>query len=372
MIGAMDGPVPLPTLLSQVLAAYTIEVDNEAEHRLPHSTTDHGSTSAFHPAPWLTSMAMWWNCMRHVTSEGIPVAELERRARTLTNLDGMRRWGYVSIDTAPQGRKASRINWVLRPKPGGQMAREIWQPLFGVIDKRWQKRFGGEVMDRLYESLASIDQRLDSSLPDCLPILGYGLFSTPREPGRSKSKRVVDFGPRDQSLPAVLARVLLAFAIEFETDSKVSLAICANVIRILDQKGVRLRDLPVLSGVSKPAISMAMGILRKFRLAETVADPSGGKSKLVRLTAVGRQVQLHYLQSLAAIETRWRDRHGPEVIRRLRESLEELAGDGTPKGSPLFEGLKPYPDGWRAAVRKPTTLPHFPMVLHRGGYPDGA
>ena len=35
-------------------------------------------------------------------------------------------------------------------------------------------------------------------------------------------------------------------------------------------------------------------------------------------------------------------------------------------------GLQPYPDGWRAKVRAPETLPHHPMVLHRGGFPDGS
>jgi hypothetical protein len=40
--------------------------------------------------------------------------------------------------------------------------------------------------------------------------------------------------------------------------------------------------------------------------------------------------------------------------------------------SRLLLGLKPYADGWRAAVREPETLPHFPMVLHRGGFPDGS
>jgi len=372
----MDGPVPLPTLLSQVLVAYTMEFDNEAEHRLPHTTTDYGTTAGALTAPWLVSMAMWWNCIRHVTDEGITVAELERRARTHTNLDGMRRWGYVWIETAPDGRKSTRANWVLRAKPGGRKAKEIWQPLFGVMEKRWQRRFGGEVMDRLHESLMSIDQHLDSALPDCLPILGYGILSKNREAKKDarkpKLQPAVDIGCRDQSLPAVLARVLLAFAIEFETDSKLSLAICANVVRVLDAKGVRVRDLPIVSGVSKPAISMAMGILRKFRVAEIVADPSGGKWKVVRLTAAGRQAQSHYLESLAAVEGRWHKRYGAETIRRLRESLEELAGDGTAKGSPLFEGLEPYPDGWRAAVRRPATLPHYPMVLHRGGYPDGA
>src|SRR5260370_32121794 len=36
------GPLFLSALLSQALVAFTIEFDNEAEHRLPHRTTDHG------------------------------------------------------------------------------------------------------------------------------------------------------------------------------------------------------------------------------------------------------------------------------------------------------------------------------------------
>jgi hypothetical protein len=39
-----------------------------------------------------------------------------------------------------------------------------------------------------------------------------------------------------------------------------------------------------------------------------------------------------------------------------------------PRSRLLFRGLEPHPDGWRASVRKPNTLPHYPMVLHRGGF----
>jgi hypothetical protein len=45
---------------------------------------------------------------------------------------------------------------------------------------------------------------------------------------------------------------------------------------------------------------------------------------------------------------------------------------GEPNLSRLFRGLEPHPGGWRESVRKPDTLPHHPMVLHRGGYPDGS
>ena len=99
------GSLPLSALLSHALVAYTIEFDNEAEHRLPHRTTDHGASGQVGGA-WLVSLVMWENCLRHVTDQPITVGELETRARTGTNLDGMRRWGYITIDgTARKIRK---------------------------------------------------------------------------------------------------------------------------------------------------------------------------------------------------------------------------------------------------------------------------
>jgi hypothetical protein len=77
--------LPLPTLLSQVLVAFIIEFDNEFEHRTPHRTTLNRSGSG----PWLTSMVMWWNCMRFVREGGITVGELKDLARTQTNWNGM-------------------------------------------------------------------------------------------------------------------------------------------------------------------------------------------------------------------------------------------------------------------------------------------
>jgi hypothetical protein len=57
---------------------------------------------------------------------------------------------------------------------------------------------------------------------------------------------------------------------------------------------------------------------------------------------------------------------------QLRDLLEVIVQDGSAAHSPLFAGLNPYPEGWRAKVRKPETLPHFPVVSHRGGFPDGS
>jgi hypothetical protein len=123
--------------------------------------------------------------------------------------------------------------------------------------------------------------------------------------------------------------------------------------------------------VSKEAISMALGFLQKRHAVVVELDQAGGRVKVARLTPKGREAQDAYRELLGRIEKRWEARFSKGTIRSLRNALERLAGDSTAQ-SPLFRGLDPYPDGWRAATRKPNILPHYPMVLHRGGFPDGS
>jgi DNA-binding MarR family transcriptional regulator len=362
----MTAPLPLPTLLSQAVVAFTIEFDNEFEHRTPHRTTLNRSGSG----PWLTSMVMWWNCMRFVREAGITVGELEDLASKQTNWNGMERWGYIVVapDPADSRPKPPRRDWVVHATAKGRKAQEIWAPLFDVIETRWRARFGQSEIDRLSKSLSALDTQLEADLPDCLPILCYGMSH--KAPDRTRQPPPAS--ENSHSLIALLSRVLLAFALEFERESDLSLAISANVIRLLNEEGLRVRDLPRLSGVSKEAIAMSVGFLEKGRYVVVAPDPAASRTKLVRLTPKGREAQVAYLRLLDAIEKRWQTRFGSDTIRSLRNALERLVGEPTAQLSPLFRGLDPYPDGWRASVPKPATLPHYPMVLHRGGYPDGS
>lgn len=348
----MAESLPLPTLLSQTLVAFTIEFDNEAEHRMPHWTTNHGIKSGSRTGTWLTSMVMWSNCMRFVTEEGISVRELERLARTPTNLHGMQRWRYITV--SPDD--------IIRPTPAGRKAQEIWRPLFDEIEQRWRARFGTDEIDALQESLSLLNRQINLDLPDCLPILGYGLINRPPDPKLPGPPKLdEDHLP----LSSLLSRVLLSFAFEFERESPLSLAICANVLRVLDEKGVRVRDLPLISGVSKESVSMAMGILQKRSLAVIEPGPAAATVKVARLTPKGNFAKQAYFYFLGILEEGWNKRFGKDLVDALRQSLESIQDK-------LFLGLEPYPDGWRAAIRKPATLPHYPMVLHRGGYPDGS
>jgi DNA-binding MarR family transcriptional regulator len=366
---------PLSTLLSQALVAYTIEFDNEVEHQLPHRTSSHGASAASGPRPWLVSLVMWASCMKFVGPDGVQLAELERLARTRTNLAGMQRWGYVAVTPGPTDRDPKRPGpeAVVRATAGGRKAQEIWGPLFGVIGDRWRERFGDKAVANLRAALSVIVDRLDSDLPECLPILGYGLFSKGRGDHltRSADEQTRPDGDANLPLSALLSRVLLAFALDFEGESNVSLAIGANVLRVLDDDGVRVRDIPTLTGVSKESSAMSAGYLEKQGYVTIEPVPSPDRGRRLRLTAQGRRAQQDASELVSTIEERWQTRFGTDAVRSLRSSLEPLVGDGTTQ-SPLFGGLTPYPDGWRAAVRPPSTLPHYPMVLHRGGFPDGS
>jgi hypothetical protein len=97
-----------------------------------------------------------------------------------------------------------------------------------------------------------------------------------------------------------------------------------------------------------------------------------GKGKWLRLTEQGARARERYPVLAEEIEERWRLALGADAIDALRETLERLVGAYDGPWTGLFEGMKPYPEGWRSFVPVPGVLPHFPMILHRGGYPDGS
>ena len=87
---------------------------------------------------------------------------------------------------------------------------------------------------------------------------------------------------------------------------------------------------------------------------------------MVCLTPAGVKAQNAYRERIAFNETQWEEHFGKQAIGALREAVQPFTLEL------LLRGMEPYPDGWRASVRKPSVLPYFPMVLHRGGYPDGS
>jgi hypothetical protein len=110
--------------------AFTIELDNEAEHRLAHWTNEDGDAAHVH-APWLVSYPLWANVLRYVGPGGTTVADLRAQARTeRLLLGGFTRWGYVRLKppagavakNLPAGETVVRLP--ARPRRRGGLARD--------------------------------------------------------------------------------------------------------------------------------------------------------------------------------------------------------------------------------------------------------
>ncbi len=369
-------PAPLSTLLSQVLVAQTVELDNEFERRL----VDSGERAR------VTSVVMWSNFLRFV-GDGISLGELPDavglpKARVLSNLGGMERWRYVFVaSTTAEGppkekrdgygsARGLHSDWVVRPTSAGRLTQEIRPALFGEIDQRWNRRFG-DALDELRSSVQAIVGRLDVDLPEYVPIVA------------SSDGMAAGFAPRPRSgapapsqLNAVLAQALLAYTLDFEGRSEVSLALSANFVRVLGEGRMHARDIPARAGVSKEGTAMALGYLTKNGYA--AVEGATAATSRVRLTAKGSKAHGGLAGVHADVEAAWAERFGADKVSRLRTSLVGVLGHRD-----LGEGLLPHKDGWRATrpyrartdamLENPrASLPHYPLVLHRGGWPDGS
>jgi hypothetical protein len=341
----MAAQVPLTTLLAWAWIAYAIEVDNAVEAA---GTPRVGRL-------FRISLAMWANGLRHVDEDGVTVDELRRRARAGCNLGGLERWGWISVG-AGRGRdgygsaRGIKGDTVVRTTRAGAYARRLWPQTVDEVAGRWRERFGGAAVDALCDRLAVTAGDLPWSPPEVHASDGF--FT-----------HVLDGGGDDGERPlvALLGQALTGATLAQERDAAVSLPAAAGVLRVIGGEAVRVRDLPALSGLSREAIAMAVGHLQRRGLALEA-------QRSVRLTPAGLDALAAYRRRAAA----WDD--AP-----LREALEALLG----RPEPLAGGLAPPVGGWRAErpyaiqtrrlLADPTAaLPWHPMVLHRGGWPDGS
>ena len=371
----MPAAAPLSTLLSQVLVAHTMELDNDFEQRLAES----GESAR------PTSVVMWSNVLRFV-GDGIMVGDLPDAAalpekRVLSNLGGMERWRYIFV--APAERAANekrdgwgsarglRSDWIVRPTPAGRATQEIRPALFGEIEERWEKRFGVDRLGDLRSSLRAIVSRLDIELPEYVPIVAGADGMVAGVAPRPRSQT-----PTPSQLTALLAQALLAYTLDFEARSELSLALSANVVRAVGEAGTPVRDIPAATGISKEGTSIALRFLGKT--GYTSIEGSTAATRHARFTTKGRKARARMPHLHSEVEAAWGTRFGVDEVRILRTAL-----DGILEHPSLAEGLRPHADAWRAskAYRARTdvllenpraALPHYPLVLHRGGWPDGS
>jgi hypothetical protein len=292
----------------------------------------------------------------------------------------MERWRYVFVASArarqpPKAKRDGwgsarglRSDWVVRQTPAGRTAAEIWPELFGEIEARWEERFGADAVGELREALRAIVARIEVELPEFLPIVGSSNGMAADLPLRERRGTAAD----SLHLAALLSQALLAYTLDFERHSELSLPLSANFVRVLGEKDVFVSELPSAAGVSKEGTAMALTVLAKT--GQVALEGATAATKVARLTLAGRRLQ----KADGRLHANVAERFGAENLRRLRFSLERVL-----EHVELARGLEPHPDGWRASkqyrertktmIENPrAALPHYPMVLHRGGWPDGS
>src|ERR1700761_6888349 len=148
-------PRPLSALLSQVLVAFTLELDNEFERRMQQ---------AGHQGAGL-SLVVWLNLFRFLKTGAVSVRELcqqslANEARLKYQLGCLERWHFVILTQAGvepllrehrQSRRLSRdgwgsargikADWHVHLSARGVDAGLIWASLIPDIEARWTLRF---------------------------------------------------------------------------------------------------------------------------------------------------------------------------------------------------------------------------------------
>ncbi len=356
-----------------MLVAFTIELDNEFERRF----ADAGGGAR------VTSLTMWSNLLRFV-GDGVTAGELVEavglpKHQALSRLGGIERWRYVSVgadDSVPKregygSARGTKDGWRVEYTPAGKRAAAIWPTLPDAIETRWRERFGRAEVDELVGALRAVNEAIEVGLPDFLPVVSstHGMALELPSVGHRH-------GPDELPLVVLMAHALMAYTLDFEESAPLSLPLSANVVRVLDGEATQVRDLPALVGISMEAVAVSLTSLKKARVV--VLDGAPASKRTIRLAPEGQSVRAGDRRLHARIEKRWTTRFGADAIRRLRATLDRILDHPA-----LVTGLTPYPDGWRASKRylKQTEavladprgrLPHYPMVLHRGGWPDGS
>ena len=168
------------------------------------------------------------------------------------------------------------------------------------------------------------------------------------------------------------SHALIALTLDYERDSDLSLALGANVVLALGSGGVSIRELPYRTGASKEAVSFSVKYLEKNDYVVVAPDPEAPKVKQASLSDKGREALDAYRQQTVAVEERAGEQFGEHTIANLRAALEPIVGDGDYGTSPLAPGLAATGEHLAGVDETAHDAPHHPLVLHRGGYPDGS
>ena len=370
---------PLPALLSQLLVAFTVEFDNLFERRMRD-----GGQRGF------LSLAFWLGYGRHLVP-GMTIGEFTA-ATSMSNRDAsyllavIERWRYLDIRDpgAPRGSPRPGFGTIkpipreslVWPRPELERGLELWPSIVREVEDRWAVRFGSPALARLRAQLETIvaghDGGLPWGLPDCTMRWGMGRLPPPTDPLPHSGDRA--------SLATLLSQVLWKFALEYNREADMPIAIGASLLRVLGPEGAPAAELARRSGVD---VTPSRDLLQRSGLFEITPTR---RSRLIRLTPLGVAEQELYWTLVDEITDRW---HAAALIDALLDLLarDDLISEGMepPAGVPRSGDDTPEfwvngANGVRRAIRKlvkqtdafidnpSLALPHYPIWSGSRGF----
>ncbi len=220
----------------------------------------------------LPSLPVWSDVLRLVGDDGVDVLEMPRLARLSRRtmkvaVDRVVQagWAVTAKDSAPRSPKVVRLT------EQGREARDAWEPVNAAVEHAWRKQLGDIRFDALRASLEALVSQLHLELPHFPasygpsdPSITGGIYTQASAAGdvppHGQDWPVVLRGEGDTVSPlplaALLSQALVAFAIDYECDAHMGLAQSANILRLIDDDGVALDDLPALAGVGVEAVAI--------------------------------------------------------------------------------------------------------------------
>lgn len=91
--------------------------------------------------------------------------------------------------------------------------------------------------------------------------------------------------------------------------------------------GVTASELGRRLGVSKQAAGKTIEGLERAGYVERVVDPADARSKVIRMTPRGVEVQRLAFEAMARLRARWAERLGEERVAAIEEGLREMTAD---------------------------------------------
>ena len=292
--------LPLHAMLSAALVAFTIETDNEAESQLAARGVRAGPPS----------LVAWLNVLQYLVDGPCSIADLCRRTFTTTAQVGhaigcLERWGWITVVLKPPGspRSTKGDGWgsarkvtsgsVVTNTENGRMLLELRPQVIAAVEARWQKRHGA-ALTAAVKALSPIAARPGVQMPEGLPS-GWMKGDWQQFPSGDLHEPV---GGR---FPVVVGRALLALTMLYEERGSIPFALAANTLRVVEEDGVPMSEVPLRSGISPETTGPQIQWLAKRRLLAVGNDPDR-RGKLVRLTSKGRDAHVAHAGTVEEIE----------------------------------------------------------------------